>query len=353
MYEDLEKLVQLKFIKQMEAIAAQTRENVVEAKRRFAATASPGIRSGPHDADLARLYIEGAEQMVRSLFQIWVDLIKQLNGYVARADIPFVAGKIDSFAQTKKGHLRRVVTQQGSGAAHLFIEQADRRMLAAASDARRDLELMVREHEVFPNKARREMESMKQATKKRFSVGRRVLVGMGMQPGTVQSVADAPSTLGEFVHEVLVDGESQSRRVLGSELQPLPDLDEDLRGKQPVINIHSSNVGNLNVGSQVGIINTNLQTMSKGGDAEQKFAQALEEITQAIVSEASLSENQKQEAMQAIATLSQEATKKPEERSKGTIKALVGWLPTVISTADGLVTLWNNLGPSIRGYLGI
>ena len=52
---------------------------------------------------------------------------------------------------------------------------------------------------------------MKHAAKKRFSIGRRVLVGLGSGPERVQSVAGAPSTLGEFVHEVLVDGELQAR----------------------------------------------------------------------------------------------------------------------------------------------
>jgi hypothetical protein len=45
---------------------------------------------------------------------------------------------------------------------------------------------------------------------------------------------------------------------------------------------------------------------------------AIEQLTQAIVSESALQQNQKQEVVEAIATLSQEAAKKPEERSKGT-----------------------------------
>jgi hypothetical protein len=64
---------------------------------------------------------------------------------------------------------------------------------------------------------------MKQRSKNRFSIGGRVLVGLGMQPATVQSVADAPSTLGEYAHEVLVDGEQGMRRVLGCDLKPVPD----------------------------------------------------------------------------------------------------------------------------------
>jgi len=194
---------------------------------------------------------------------------------------------------------------------------------------------------------------MKQVPRKRFSVGRRVLVGMGMRPATVQTVADAPSTLGEYVHEVLIDGDQGMRRVLGSELQPVPELDEDLRSHRPTIHIQNSNVANLNVGSQIGVITANLQAISEGGDREQEFARAIEQLTQAIVSEAALQQNQKQEVVEAIATLSQEAAKKPEERSKGTMKALVAWLPTAIGAANNLVTLWGKLGPGIKAYLGI
>lgn len=194
---------------------------------------------------------------------------------------------------------------------------------------------------------------MKQVPKKRFSVGRRVLVGMGMRPATVKSVADAPSTMAEFVHEVLVDGDIEVRRVLGCELQPVPDLDEDLRGHRPAIHIQNSNVANLNVGSQIGVITANLQAISQGGDSQQEFARAIEQLTQAIVSESALQQNQKQEAVEAIATLSQEAAKKPEERSKGTIKALVAWLPTGIAAANNLVTLWDKVGPTIKAYLNV
>jgi hypothetical protein len=176
---------------------------------------------------------------------------------------------------------------------------------------------------------------------------------MGMRPATVQTVADAPSTLGEYVHEVLIDGDQGMRRVLGSELQPVPELDEDLRSHRPTIHIQNSNVANLNVGSQIGVITANLQAISEGGDREQEFARAIEQLTQAIVSEAALQQNQKQEVVEAIATLSQEAAKKPEERSKGTMKALVAWLPTAIGAANNLVTLWGKLGPGIKAYLGI
>src|SRR5580698_7083712 len=280
-YEDLEKLAQLKFIKQMEAIAAQTRGNVVDAKRRFAATAAPGIRSGPHDAELARLYIEGAEEMVRTLFQIWVDLIKQRNGYIARVDIPFIAGKVEGSAHTKKGHLKRAVSQQRGLGTPSLIAQADMRMSAAASNARRDLELIVREHEAFPNKEKQSMRSpfggqdFIQGVPKRFSAGRRVLFGVANRVGTVQSVAGEPGQMGEFVHQLLVEKTQDILPVLGCDMRPFPDVDEDLARNRPNINIQ--NVGNLNLGVQIGTITSALQNISQGDESQQRFALAIEE----------------------------------------------------------------------------
>ncbi len=49
----------------MEAIAAQTRETVLDAASRYAATSAPGIRSGQHEASLFRLRIDGAERIGR------------------------------------------------------------------------------------------------------------------------------------------------------------------------------------------------------------------------------------------------------------------------------------------------
>ena len=142
---------------------------------------------------------------------------------------------------------------------------------------------------------------MKQIPKKRFSVGRRVLVGMGMRPGTVTSVAEQPSVMGEFCHEVQVDGEQQGREVLGCDLQALPGLDEDLQGmNRPTVHLHiqNSNIANLNLGSQLGTISAALESISGQGGAQQEFAQALKQLTEAVVSQKALPDPEKQEIVQ-------------------------------------------------------
>jgi hypothetical protein len=146
--------------------------------------------------------------------------------------------------------------------------------------------------------------------KQRFSPGRRVMVGMGMKVGTVKTVADHPSVLGEFVHEVLVDGENEPRRVVGCDLQPVPGLDEDLhKGSSTSIHLQNSSIANLNLGTQVGTINAVVQAMQEEGDAQLQVARALEELTQAVLSSQTiLPESEKLEVLDSLTTIAERPT---------------------------------------------
>jgi hypothetical protein len=177
---------------------------------------------------------------------------------------------------------------------------------------------------------------------------------MANRPGTVKSVAEVPSTLGEFMHEVVLDAHPElPQKVLGCDMRAVPMLDADLHGKnQPTIHIQNSNVANVNLGAQVGTIKAALQTISGGDASQQELARAIEQLTKAVL-EATLPATDKQEVMEALSTIAEEAAKKPEERSKVTLKALVAWLPTAISAANNLVTLWDKLGPMVKAYLHI
>jgi hypothetical protein len=154
MYEELETIARLKFSKEMEAISKLTRANVQEAQGKYAAlTGQSGVRSGQHEASIARIWIEGSEQLAKSLFDIWVDLIKQRNGHISHRDIGFIAGKIEGFTKTQSGHLNKILSQCQSAIIPTLTEEAGRRMYAVSGSARRDLEIMAREHEAFSKRA--------------------------------------------------------------------------------------------------------------------------------------------------------------------------------------------------------
>jgi hypothetical protein len=278
-YEDLQPIVQLQFGKEMEIVSQQTQANVREAEAQYlAATKGARIISGQHEASLGRMRIAGVEQLARSLFQIWIDIIKDRNGHIGRQDIEFVLGQMGAFAHAQYANLTRVFAQRPSAVVPLLTQEAENRIKAALAEARRDLEIMVLRNEALPKKP----------------------------------VAE----------------------------------------KEAVI-IQNSNIGNLNLGSQVGMISTVLESISSGGGSQQEFAQALKELTEAVVSQQALSDTQKREVVQALSTVAEEAPKKPEERSTGTLKAIMAYIPTAISSASQLTTLWEKLGPTIKGYLGI
>ena len=99
MHEDLEQIARLKFTKMVERISKQTHEKVKEMQQEYAARAgSSALRSGPEIASIGRAQMDGAEQQVRALSQIWVDLIERRKGHVSPPDVAFIADKVDGYA---------------------------------------------------------------------------------------------------------------------------------------------------------------------------------------------------------------------------------------------------------------
>jgi hypothetical protein len=158
--------------------------------------------------------------------------------------------------------------------------------------------------------------------------------------------------MGEFRHEVLVDGESETTGVMGCNLQPMPELDEDLRKNQPAIHLtlQNSTVANLNLGTQVGTINVALESISQHGEADREFTDAIKQLTEAVISESTMANSDKREVLQALSTVAEEGAKEPEKRSTGKVKAAIAWVPLAISTASNLVKLWHQFEPIIRTH---
>jgi acyl carrier protein len=92
----------------------------------------------------------GGERLVYALSEIWTDLVKRRNGHISYSDVGFIAKKLESFAQTQKGHLHRAFSVQQMGAVvNVLTQEAEIQLSGAVAGARRDLAIMAREHEVF------------------------------------------------------------------------------------------------------------------------------------------------------------------------------------------------------------
>jgi hypothetical protein len=111
--------------------------------------------------------------------------------------------------------------------------------------------------------------------------------------------------------------------------------------KQTVVhlNIHNSNIANL----QMGTINTALETISSEGGNQLEFANAIKELTEAIVSQKDLKDDEKRETVQALSTVAVEAQKKPAERSTGTLKAIIPYIPAALASISQLESLWEKV----------
>jgi hypothetical protein len=353
-YEYLGQLAELKFSKKREDIAAKTRAAVRDAEGEFAAKSlGAGRMSGPHEASLARIRMTGSEEMVQSYLDIWVGLIRSENNRLVQSDVDFIVGKIEVITNAQTRHMINALQQRPNAATNMLIEESRMKMQGAAASARRDLVIMVREDELAYKK---KLEAdMKFSPKKRFSIGSRVMVGIGMKPATVTFVDDQPSVLAEFKHSVRYDS-GEERDVLGCDMQRLPALDEDLpKQNQQIYNLslQNANVGNLNLGTQFGTINAMLQVAAQQGPTQKEFAEALKLLTESVVSSNELKDQEKHEVVEVLSTIAEESVKKPEERSTGTLKALVNWIPIGIGAANGLVTLWGHVGPIILKFLGM
>ncbi|MCA8833154.1 restriction endonuclease subunit S domain-containing protein [Hymenobacter pini] len=119
-------------------------------------------------------------------------------------------------------------------------------------------------------------------------------------------------------------------------------------------------VNNYVVNSQVGLLNTgdishvksiaiNVGRLQEQG--QERIAQALNEILEAVATADSLNHDEKSELLDQVEELSKQATLHPEQRAKpGMIKAILGGIGAAAGTAASLSDLWSTWGPVIRDF---
>ena len=120
------------------------------------------------------------------------------------------------------------------------------------------------------------------------------------------------------------------------------------------INISGGQIGNLNTGEQVGTITGSVHILSEKQDKQsQDLASALKYLTEAIHESKELTDDQKRDNLDILATLATAAQEPPEKRSKGVLKTIVTGLGAAVSVAKPLAELWQTWGPAVRAYFGI
>lgn len=118
--------------------------------------------------------------------------------------------------------------------------------------------------------------------------------------------------------------------------------------------ISQSNIGLLNTGEleDVKSISVNITSLQNSGYAE--VAEALKNLTEAVVNSQELSSEKQSEVLDQLTELSRWATLTAEQRAKpGVLKAVLGGLATTLGAAGGLAEVWSTWGPAIRAFFGL
>lgn len=112
-------------------------------------------------------------------------------------------------------------------------------------------------------------------------------------------------------------------------------------------------IGNLNFqGTQ--IAESIDVKIGKLREEDNGIADALRELTVAVAAETvPLSEDQRNELLEQIEMLGEQAAMPMEKRKKGLIKPIVEALASVCTGAGGLAVVWQTWGPAIMRFFGI
>jgi hypothetical protein len=109
-------------------------------------------------------------------------------------------------------------------------------------------------------------------------------------------------------------------------------------------NFDRTNIGSLNTGN---IKNLDVALTIMQGADQSELANDIKGLTEAIVASATISEQEKNEVLEYLSFLAQQATVPDDQRSKGIGKGLLERIPTILSAGTALLTLWEKIAPRI------
>jgi hypothetical protein len=119
------------------------------------------------------------------------------------------------------------------------------------------------------------------------------------------------------------------------------------------INILNSTIGILNTGQIKNIesININIGKLNDAGSDE--IANALRNLTAAVVESTELAGDDKSDALEQLESLSEQAILPASERNKpGVVKAVFTTLNGTLAAAGSLAGIWSAWGPAIQRFFG-
>jgi len=116
------------------------------------------------------------------------------------------------------------------------------------------------------------------------------------------------------------------------------------------ITLNASQIGTLNLGNIVGDVETHLTAVS---DADARAAQeSLQTLAQAILDDQALTDEQRQELLENVDLLAEEAGKPGPHRRSGLVRSVLTGLAASLGAAGGLAEVWAAVGPALLDFFG-
>lgn len=110
---------------------------------------------------------------------------------------------------------------------------------------------------------------------------------------------------------------------------------------------------NVNFGQQTGKITATLNSLLAENPDATKIVDAITALTEGVLSSKDLQDTQKNDALEALEFIGKEAQAGPENRRTGVLKSVLASLSEIISSASGLLSLWQTFGPQIKLFFGL
>lgn len=127
--------------------------------------------------------------------------------------------------------------------------------------------------------------------------------------------------------------------------------------RQPRAILHTGNLvlNNINVtNSEVGVLNTGtIQNVDSTvtvlkNDGNSQLADAISTLSEAVIKSIEISDDQKNQILELLSAVSQEAVVPKEKRRASVVKALLNNLADVVGSAASLAKIWEKVSPILH-----
>jgi hypothetical protein len=118
-----------------------------------------------------------------------------------------------------------------------------------------------------------------------------------------------------------------------------------------ILNISHSNIAGLNVDGVVGSIQATVNTLQTGG--EEKIAEALKALAEAIAAEATLSAETKRESLELLSGIGDELARPGDQRRPGVLRTIGASLKVLVSNPDKVYAAYEMLKVAVKATTGI